>query len=205
MAPITGTTGNVSSFRTPRAFSTVFPASQRHGSSAPATWPTSCSSRSKRSRRTAPGDGPLRGTSRSALHLGRFNGAYGADRPIPDVPFLSRAYLRGWTNWVPWSGLVSSDATWSDPLVASAFPVPPVERLERLRSMVAPLCDRLEALPQTLSHLDAWRANLIATRSSSGDERTVAVDWSFVGTAPAGQEVAILVGGSHFWLDAEPD
>jgi hypothetical protein len=26
-----------------------------------------------------------------------------------------------------------------------------------------------------------------------------------VGTAPVGQEVAILVGGSHIWLDAEPD
>ena len=53
--------------------------------------------------------------------------------------------------------------------------------------------------------LDASRANLIATRSPSGDARTVAVDWSFVGTAPGGQEVAILVGGSHIWLDADPD
>jgi hypothetical protein len=141
----------------------------------------------------------------AALHLGRFNGAYGGDRPIPDVSFLTRAYLRGWTNWVPWPESVLSHEMWSHPLVAAAVPVPPVERLERLHSMVAPLCDRLEALPQTLSHLDAWRANLIAARSPSGDERTVAVDWSFVGTAPVGQEVAILVGGSHIWLDAEPD
>jgi len=141
----------------------------------------------------------------AALHLGRFNGAYAGNRPVPDVPFLTRAYLRGWTNWVPWSDAVRSHETWSHPLVAAAVPIPPVERLERLHSMVAPLCDRLEALPQTLSHLDAWRANLIAARSPSGDERTVAVDWSFVGTAPAGQEVAILVGGSHIWLDADPD
>jgi hypothetical protein len=71
--------------------------------------------------------------------------------------------------------------------------------------MVPILFDRLEALPQTFSHLDAWRANLIAARSPTGDDRTVAIDSSFVGTAPAGQEVAILVGGSHLWLDAEPD
>jgi len=141
----------------------------------------------------------------AALHLGRFNGAYAGNRPVPDVSFLTRAYLRGWTNWVPWPDSVRSHETWSSPLVAAAVPIPPVERLERLDSMVAPLCDRLEALPQTLSHLDAWRANLIAARSPSGDERTVAVDWSFLGTAPAGQEVAILVGGSHIWLDAEPD
>src|SRR6185503_12213108 len=59
-------------------------------------------------------------------------------------------------------------------------------------------------LPQTFCHLDAWRTNLIDAPSVSGEERTVAIDWSFVGTAPAGQEVAILVGGSHIWLDADP-
>ena len=141
----------------------------------------------------------------AALHLGRFNGAYAANRPLPDAPFLTRTYLRGWTNWLPWLDAVRSDETWSHPLAAAAFPTPPVARLQRLGAMVTTLFDRLEALPQTFSHLDAWRANLIATRSSSGDEGTTAVDWSFVGTAPIGQEVAILVGGSHIWLDAEPD
>jgi hypothetical protein len=141
----------------------------------------------------------------AALHLGRFNGAYSADRPLPDAPFLTRSYLRGWTNWLPWADAVRAEETWSHPLVAAAFPTPPVARLQRLHAMVPTLFDRLEALPQTFSHLDAWRANLIATRSSSGDEATTAVDWSFVGTAPIGQEVAILVGGSHIWLDAEPD
>jgi hypothetical protein len=141
----------------------------------------------------------------AALHLGRFNGAYAADRPLPDAPFLTRTYLRGWTNWMPWSDAGRSDETWSHPLVAAAFPTPPVARLLRLQAMVTPLFHRLEALPRTFSHLDAWRANLIAARSSNGDERTVAVDWSFVGTAPVGQELAILVGGSHIWLDSEPD
>jgi hypothetical protein len=82
--------------------------------------------------------------------------------------------------------------------------MPPIDRLERLHAKVAFLFDRLEALPQTFSHLDAWRANLIGARSSTGADRTVAIDWSFVGMAPAGQELAICVGGSHIWLDAEP-
>jgi hypothetical protein len=141
----------------------------------------------------------------AALHLGRFNGAYLADRPIPDAPFLTRTYLRSWTNWIPWLDSVRSSETWSHPMVTAAIPAPPVERLERLHSMVTPLFDRLEKLPQTFAHLDAWRGNLIAARTPSGEDRTVAIDWSFVGTAPAGQEVAILVGGSHLWLDAEPD
>ncbi len=141
----------------------------------------------------------------AARHLGRFNGVYAQGRPVPDVTFLTRTYLRSWTTWIPWLDSVRSPATWSDPLVAVAIPSPPIARLERLHSMIAPLFDRLEALPQTLAHLDAWRANLIGSRRASGDLRTVAIDWSFVGTAPLGQEVAILVGGSHIWLDAEPD
>ena len=141
----------------------------------------------------------------AARHLGRFNGAYVADRPLPDEPFLTRTYLRSWTAWIPWPDSVRSPDSWSHPIVAATIPSPPIERLERLRSMVTLLFDRLEALPQTLSHLDAWRANLIGARSASGEDRTVAIDWSFVGMAPAGQEVAILVGGSHIWLDAEPD
>jgi hypothetical protein len=141
----------------------------------------------------------------AALHLGRFNGAYLAGRPVPDAPFLTRTYLRSWTNWIPWSDSIRSPDAWSRRMVAEAIPAPPIERLERLHSMVAILFDRLEALPQTFSHLDAWRANLISARSPSGDDCTIAIDWSFVGLAPAGQEVAILVGGSHIWLDADPD
>jgi hypothetical protein len=141
----------------------------------------------------------------AALHLGRFNGAYLADRPIPDAPFLTRTYLRSWATWIPWPGSVRSTESWSTPIVAAAIPAPPIERLDRLHSMIPLLADGLERLPQTFSHLDAWRANLIGARSPSGEDRTVALDWSFVGTAPAGQEVAILVGGSHIWLDAEPD
>jgi hypothetical protein len=140
----------------------------------------------------------------AALHLGRFNGAYLADRPTPDAPFLTRTYLRSWTNWIPWLESVRSPDSWSHELAAAAISAPPVERLERLHSMVGPLFDRLEGLPQTFCHLDAWRTNLIDAPTASGEERTVAIDWSFVGTAPAGQEVAILVGGSHIWLDADP-
>lgn len=141
----------------------------------------------------------------AGLHLGRFNGAYLAGRPIPSDPFLSRDLLRSWTNWIPWAEVIRSSASWSHPLAAAAVPDPPVERLEHLASRVGPLFDRMDQLPQTFSHLDAWRSNLISARGPNEEERTIVIDWSSVGTAPAGQEVAILVGGSHIWLDAEPD
>jgi hypothetical protein len=141
----------------------------------------------------------------AALHLGRFNGAYLAGRPIPNAPFLSRDLLRSWTNWIPWVEIIRDRNSLSHAIVADALPNPPFERLERLHTEVGPLFDRLDRLPQTFSHLDAWRSNLISTRGDDGAERTVAIDWSAVGMAPAGQEVAILVGGSHIWLDSEPD
>jgi phosphotransferase family enzyme len=140
----------------------------------------------------------------AARHLGSFNGAYLADRAPPDRSFFTRRYLRSWTTWVPWIEEIRSAATWSDPLIAPEFRDPPIARLERLHDAAPALFDRLERLPQTLSHLDAWRANLIGSRSSDGREATLVIDWSFVGLAPAGQELAIMVGGSHIWLDAEP-
>ena len=139
----------------------------------------------------------------AARHLGRFNGAYLADRPIPDAPFLTRTYLRSWTTWIPWLDSVRSADAWSHPIVAAAIPVPPVDRLERLHSRVALLFDRLEALPQTLSHLDAWRANLIGARSVRGEDRTVAIDWSFVGMARAQMSPRRTRGRS--WVGAAPE
>jgi thiamine kinase-like enzyme len=51
--------------------------------------------------------------------------------------------------------------------------------------------DRLEARPSTLCHLDAFRKNLF---DRAGE--TVAIDWSYVGTAPIGVEIGQLVMGS---------
>ena len=141
---------------------------------------------------------------RAAHDLGVFNGAFLAGRPVPQRSWLTRTYLRSWTTWLPWSELARSEATWSLPIVARAFPRPPGDRLTRLYRDTPKLLERLEHLRQTFSHLDCWRANLIGQRLPDGTERTVLIDWSFTGAAPAGQDLAILVAGSHVWLDADP-
>ena len=61
----------------------------------------------------------------------------------------------------------------------------------------------LDQLPPTVSHLDAWRANLIA-RDRDGGTETVAIDWSLLGLAPAGQEIAVFVTGPRLWLSLTP-
>ena len=150
------------------------------------------------------GPWPLRRYIDAARALGEFNGAYLADRRLPGERLLTRTYLRSWTGWIPWQSAIRAEATWSYPLVAAAFPRPPIDHLLRLDHDAAAWFDALDREPRTLAHLDAWRANLIGQRLPDGRERTVAVDWSFVGQAPAGQDLAIMVAGSHVWLDADP-
>lgn len=65
------------------------------------------------------------------------------------------------------------------------------------------LLAKLEQLPKTVSHLDAWRANLLA-RDRDGATETVAIDWSLLGLAPPGQEIAVFVTGPRLWLSIHP-
>lgn len=151
-----------------------------------------------------PGRWPIGRYALAARHFGEFNGAYLAGKSVPAASFFTRGYLRSWATRLSILEIVRSPATWSDPLVASEVSAQSVEGLASLHFAIPRLLDTLDRLPQTLSHLDCWRANLIGRRTAEGRDSTVAIDWSFVGTAPLGQDLAILVFGSHLWLDADP-
>jgi hypothetical protein len=142
----------------------------------------------------------------AARDLGEFNGSYLSTRPLPSANWLTRGWLRWWIEGVgPRTRKVVSDAeTWRIPLVRRAFPVAPAERILTLADRAPRLLAALEAAAPTLSHQDAWRTNLLAARAPDGTDRTVLLDWSFVGLAPAGVDAAILMTGSHFWLHADP-
>jgi thiamine kinase-like enzyme len=61
-----------------------------------------------------------------------------------------------------------------------------------------------DRLPQTFSHLDFQRRNLlIRSRVDHGDE-LVAVDWERCGIAPLGADLAFLVGMSCLFFEWEP-
>jgi thiamine kinase-like enzyme len=55
------------------------------------------------------------------------------------------------------------------------------------------LLNQLDGLPQVFSHLDAHRGNLFVTATPMGEQRLIAVDWSFAGVAAVGQELAPLL------------
>lgn len=118
-----------------------------------------------------------------ARQLGRGQARW-ADR-TPDHPWLSRRWLAQYVaTRTPWVG---DPPPWDHPAarVWSA----------RVRRWMRPLWERrahlvalAEAAPRTLCHLDVWPMNLIA----DGD-RTVLLDWAFVGDGALGEDVANLI------------
>ena len=134
-----------------------------------------------------------------ARHLGQFNGAYLAGRPLPTAPWLNRGFLRAWTAdpaRAALTDLIVRAETWAHPLVRQAFPTPVAERLLRLQIERDGYLAALDRQPQTLSHLDAFPGNLLAREDAAGDEQTVALDWAFVGLAAVGEEIGHLVAWS---------
>jgi hypothetical protein len=128
----------------------------------------------------------------AARHLGRFNAAY-PDGAF-DAPWLTSGWIRTWlaTGFGSRALVVlDNDAIWDHPFVRSGFADGTRDRLRRLWPARTAVVDRLEARPRTLCHLDAFRKNLF---DRNGE--TVAIDWSYIGTAPVGVEVGHLVMGS---------
>jgi hypothetical protein len=102
----------------------------------------------------------------------------------PRYPWLSRRWLRGYARSRPDPGRVD----WDHPVIAAVWPAPLRAGVARLGRDVGRLLDVVETLPRTLTHLDVWPANLIATPAV-----TVLLDWSFVGEGALGEDIGNLV------------
>jgi hypothetical protein len=149
-----------------------------------------------------PGPWPLDRYVQVARNLGRFNGAYLAGAPLPDQPWLSRGWLRG---FVEPSGPYVADleqlaGPGSRPLPRRHYPPPVVCELERLWTERERFLTALERLPQTFCHHDAFRRNLVI-RAGSGGEELVAVDWAYAGHGAVGEDLEQLVMGSLFFFE----
>jgi hypothetical protein len=121
-----------------------------------------------------------------AYHLGLAQAGW-AGR-VPDLPWLSRGWLRQYlANGPSRSAVESDDAAWSSPLLEE-WPAQTRAQLRRLWDQREVLVTRAEELPRTLCHLDVWPNNLVA----AGD-RSVLLDWSFVGDGAIGEDIANLI------------
>jgi hypothetical protein len=136
-----------------------------------------------------------------ARELGRFNGAYLAGVPLPDQPWLSRGFLRG---WVEASGpamveLEHLAGPGGPPVLWHLYPPSVIDELRRLWDERERFLTALDRLPQTLCHHDTFRRNLLVRRGPAGEE-LVAVDWAYSGHGAVGEELEQLVVASLFFF-----
>lgn len=136
----------------------------------------------------------------AARHLGRLGGEYLAGRELPTHPWLSRGWIRAWSAYFSRSlpAILDDDSVWRQPVVVELFDPPARDELRALWRDRERWWSELDRLPLTLSHLDAFRANLMS-RTTRGRAETVAIDWAFVGIAPLAADVATLIAASLFW------
>jgi hypothetical protein len=131
----------------------------------------------------------------AARHLGQFNGAYLAERPLPTDRWLASDWMRSWLWCLEQEGGMErvAAAVISDPLMRQVIPHALMDRLRRLWDKREVFLLALDRLPRVLCHRDAFPANLFLRRMPDGREEMVAVDWAFVGVGPIGEDLAPLV------------
>jgi hypothetical protein len=133
------------------------------------------------------GVGALASASR---RLGRAQAPYALGRaPVPALPLSTDALfsqLRSWED-VGWDA-VDDDEMWGQPLVERHFPPRLRQSLVRFGERRWEVLEISRRLPQTICHHDVWLNNLFAL----GD-RTVLVDWAFVGHGHLGCDAGNIV------------
>ena len=145
---------------------------------------------------------PLELYSVVARHLGRFNGTYLVNQPLPSWPWLSSGWLRAMvTQCAPMMTTLYDSL--EQPMVRRYLPGDTSDKYFRIWEDRNLFLDALDHLPQTICHLDAYHRNLFARKTVEGDDQTVAVDWAFTGWGAIGEELVPLVqaGLGFFELD----
>jgi len=138
---------------------------------------------------------PLEYYGSVARCLGQFNGTYLTGKPLPDDHWLTRKHLRQYLeSAAPAVELLLNSM--DHPLIQRALPGISAEFIQEIWEERHDILETIEHLPQTLCHLDAFRRNLFSRRAADGSDQVVAVDWSFLGIAAVGEEIAPLVNGS---------
>ena len=137
-----------------------------------------------------------------AHDIGQFNGGFVTGQPPPSDPWLSRQWLRGWTEQAtPMLALLPPAS--HQPAVEKIFPPDIISDLIRLWERRETLFDVLDQLPQTLCHNDVFPRNVFIRPSRP--HRSVAIDWAFCGTGAIGQELGALVGASLAFFESPPE
>jgi hypothetical protein len=136
----------------------------------------------------------------AAFALGTTQGAYACGAAeIPDQPWLSRNWLRGWVGaCAGFLDGLDDEARWADPRLDPLRPL--LERVIDLWERRDQLLAVADEAPQAIAHWDFWPANLYVT------ERGVAtaIDWSQVGTSGITHDLDQITLDT-VWMQVRPD
>lgn len=91
----------------------------------------------------------------------------------------------------------------SHPLVRRAYPPSVAAGFLALWEQRASILPALERVPYVVCHGDAQKRNLFAHVDSAGRERTIAIDWANLATAPLGADLATLVHYALVYFDVD--
>ena len=140
---------------------------------------------------------PLARFKITAHHFGILQGAFLADTPLPNYPWLDT------TGWL--KVRLASNAEPIPPIL-KRFQVHPLTRKlynseigEKLRGLWADrefFFEALERLPRSFCHGDFNYTNLFARRLPNGEDETVAIDWQYAGLRQIGEDIAGFIADS---------
>jgi hypothetical protein len=137
---------------------------------------------------------PIAQYAKAAYHLGRFNGAYLLNKPIPGANYLARSALRCSSGYyLDEFERYRDPAAWQHPLIQHAYPKPVMETLDQLAAEREKLLEVVVSLPQTFCHLDAHHENMAAVENADKSESIVLFDWALAGYGAPGEEIARLI------------
>lgn len=128
-----------------------------------------------------------------AYRAGRFNGAFVAGRPLPDVDALQHDFMRSWgrtlTDVLPYlADPHGARWFWNHPGIVELFGPPESSSVRRFLHDLDRHHAALDRLPRTLCHRDLWLTNVLWP----DPDRCVLIDWGLAGTGPVGEELVQL-------------
>lgn len=126
----------------------------------------------------------------TARCLGEFNGAFLAGTPLPEATWVARDWLRNYLEHAaPAVDFIRKNP--HHPLIRSIFPGNTLAQILAFWDLYPRLLQKLDRLPQTFCHQDAFDRNLFLRRGQA-----VAIDWGYTGIAPVGSELAPLIAAA---------
>lgn len=136
--------------------------------------------------------------------LGRMNGRFLTDRPLPDEPWLTRDYVRMYVDMAePLLNQLTELA--KAPPLRDIYPPDAVRDLQSFWEERERFHAALAACPQVFSHFDVFTRNAFLTENSTGGLQVTAIDWELCGVVPVGGELSPLTGSSLALVDLSPD